>query len=238
MARVYGVIYKITNTVNGKVYIGQTTQKLYKRWADHCSSVNKSCKALHNSIKKYGKDAFICEAILSCVNKDNLNWAESYFIKFYNSFGEFGYNLSEGGYNYPGYKNRTSVVAYNFETGQCIFLSNINKSSTLFDFDARSIHRCLKGVYTAHKNCVFVLADDFNEPTIKALIQKDLNRRLKLKKKNSNCSSRGVVKTGSKYFSYFKKNGKTICLGSYTTELEAFAAYKAAFLEVFYRKSA
>ncbi len=236
MGRVsFGIIYKVTNKINQKVYIGQTTKKLSRRWSDHCSKKNKSCKALHNSIQKYGKHNFTCEPILTCFNRDDLNLFETYFIKYYKSFSKLGYNLSRGGYFVPGYERRTSVIAYNYQTGEELFINCINSDSAKFNFDPRSVHRCLKGEYTSHKNCVFIKANEYSIEQINQLIDTDINRKLKLKKKNATSQYRGVVRDKDKFTTYFSKNGKTICLGSFTDEQAAFAVYKAAFMEKYYR---
>ena len=53
------IIYKITNRINGKVYIGQTRMSLNVRWWHHCN--RKDCPALHHAIKKYGAENFTVE---------------------------------------------------------------------------------------------------------------------------------------------------------------------------------
>ena len=50
----YGIIYKITNKVNGKVYIGQTTKSLKKRWTEHVYTNPTRKYLLHKAIQKYG----------------------------------------------------------------------------------------------------------------------------------------------------------------------------------------
>ena len=65
-----GYIYKVTNTVNGKLYIGQTSRTIEVRWREHIQDAfgrnNKGFFALHRAIKKYGKDAFKIEQIEEC----------------------------------------------------------------------------------------------------------------------------------------------------------------------------
>jgi group I intron endonuclease len=85
------VVYKITNLINGKVYIGQTIQSLKKRWRDHCHP-NSDCSKLARAIQKYGKENFTIEEIENCSDMDSLNKAEEYWIKEHNSI-ENGYNI-------------------------------------------------------------------------------------------------------------------------------------------------
>ena len=91
------MIYKITNKINGKVYIGQTVQSLKTRWRKHCNK-KKGCFALQNAIQKYGKEAFTVEQIDVACSRDELDAKEIYWIKFYDSMNpKKGYNLTSGG---------------------------------------------------------------------------------------------------------------------------------------------
>ena len=94
----YGSIYKITNKINGKIYIGQTIQKPIERFYQHCA---KSAKGevlnmpIHKAILKYGKNNFSFE-ILETINKNKLNERERYWISYYDSYNS-GYNATFGG---------------------------------------------------------------------------------------------------------------------------------------------
>ena len=93
-----GFIYKITNTVNGKSYIGQTIQNVKERFYQHCAtkcSKAVSNMAIHRAIKKYGKSNFTVEVIEE-IDFANLNDRERYWIKYYNSYNN-GYNSTKGG---------------------------------------------------------------------------------------------------------------------------------------------
>ena len=65
-----GWIYKITNKINNKVYIGQTINSLEKRFKQHLSEAKqgKNCR-LHSAIRKYGIDAFVIEPIEKVENE-------------------------------------------------------------------------------------------------------------------------------------------------------------------------
>lgn len=92
------VIYKITNLINGKCYIGQTTQPLYKRYWRHCH--NGTSSVIGAAISKYGKENFKIEAIDHAHNIDELNNKEIFWINFYNSVAPNGYNIAGGGRNH------------------------------------------------------------------------------------------------------------------------------------------
>lgn len=97
MEKKYGTIYKITNVVNGKIYIGQTVQTLHQRWLRHCSKTGGSCSYLHRAILKYGKENFKIEVIME-TEQDFLNVTEQFYIHHYKSTDHrIGYNLTEGG---------------------------------------------------------------------------------------------------------------------------------------------
>jgi len=95
------MIYKVTNKINGKIYIGQTVTSLKYRWKLHktASRNNRSNSALHSSISKHGHINFIIEPICSCFSEEELNLKEIYFIDTLNSLVPNGYNLKSGGAN-------------------------------------------------------------------------------------------------------------------------------------------
>jgi len=94
-----GVIYKATNILNNKIYIGQTIKPLYKRIGEHLR--DKRNNHFHNSLRFYGNDCFTWEVLEECSKKD-LNLGEEWYIKLYKSYKrEFGYNLTKGGSNNP-----------------------------------------------------------------------------------------------------------------------------------------
>jgi len=92
------IIYKITNTVNDRVYVGQTRENETQRWKKHLSAAKRGfnttiCKA----IRKYGKEAFTIEILHTCESEEELNLAEIAFIYALNSEVPNGYNLTSGG---------------------------------------------------------------------------------------------------------------------------------------------
>lgn len=108
MTERYGIIYKVTNEINEKVYIGQTIVPLNERISAHISrSLNKKDNMhFHRAIRKYGKVNFRWEVIARCDSKEELDKAEIAMIKKYNSRKE-GYNSTRGGEggSDPGFKH-------------------------------------------------------------------------------------------------------------------------------------
>ena len=89
------IIYKATNKIDGKCYIGQTIKGLKRRKQEH-SNAKDGCY-FHNAIHKYGFDNFEWEVIEECDSKEELDEMEFHYIKQYDSFKPNGYNLTLGG---------------------------------------------------------------------------------------------------------------------------------------------
>lgn len=83
-------IYKITNLINGKSYIGQSIH-IERRWEEHCRPSTNSMIA--NAIKKYGKENFQFTILTEC-NIEDLNRLESYWINKENTITPYGYNVA------------------------------------------------------------------------------------------------------------------------------------------------
>ena len=93
-------IYKITNKINNKIYIGQTYNKtIYDRFNRHIKEAcPKSKSYIDRAISKYGEENFICELIDTANSLNELNQKEIYWISYYNSINHnIGYNLTSGG---------------------------------------------------------------------------------------------------------------------------------------------
>lgn len=86
----YGYIYKTTNLINGRIYIGQHK---HDKWDNKYYG---SGKILISAIKKYGIKNFKCELIECCETKQEMNNREKYWIKFYSKTNNC-YNITEGG---------------------------------------------------------------------------------------------------------------------------------------------
>lgn len=95
-------LYKVTNKINGKIYIGQTIQP-DKRWYDHRRESANPKVPFHFAIKKHGAHNFEFEVIASCKNWEDANYIETELVKQYDSFiaNGKGYNATLGGMNAP-----------------------------------------------------------------------------------------------------------------------------------------
>lgn len=132
-----GYIYKITNKVNGKSYIGQTRYTIEFRWRQH--QHKKDNTYFHNAIKKYGAENFIVEQLEEC-DTSLLNEREIFYIAKYDTFNN-GYNLTIGGDG-----NRRLLLDDCYSEIKELYLSGFssNKIATLYKVDKASIVKILK----------------------------------------------------------------------------------------------
>ena len=102
-----GYIYKITNSLNNKCYIGQTKRNPQLRWYEHKYYANKGVtykSALYNAVQKYGIDCFSFK-ILEEIENEMLDEREIYYINMFDSFYN-GYNNTSGGDGNKGCKRK------------------------------------------------------------------------------------------------------------------------------------
>lgn len=161
-------IYKITNIVNNKIYIGKVYNKtIYDRFKRHLNGAKKSHTLLAKAICKYGKENFIIEQIDKANNLDELNEKEKYWIKYYNSTNKnIGYNLTSGGDGGNTYLNKTTeemdkikeklrkanfgrkngmakpIKALNVKTNEIIHFNTLNEALIYFNVKQKGIFTC------------------------------------------------------------------------------------------------
>jgi len=99
-------IYKITNKINGKAYIGFTSRSVEERLQEHRRAFGN--KILYKAIRKYGWDNFTKEVIFESWDpKWCLNEIETFFIKIFDTYHN-GYNMTFGGEGTLGYEKVVS----------------------------------------------------------------------------------------------------------------------------------
>ena len=92
-----GFIYIIRNTVNNKVYIGQTKVSVDIRWKEHLRHAKYGDQIINRAMRKHGIDKFYIETLEIC-SLDILDYREMYYIDLYKSTDKTkGYNVSIGG---------------------------------------------------------------------------------------------------------------------------------------------
>lgn len=105
-----GFIYIIRNTINNKVYIGQTRTNVSQRWAEHLRHARYGEQVINRAMRKYGVDKFYIETLEIC-DIEYLDEREIYYIDLYNSTDKSrGYNVSIGG-STPRFKRKMLSIS-------------------------------------------------------------------------------------------------------------------------------
>ena len=119
-------IYKITNLVNGKIYVGKhTCEKIENLYFG-------SGVAIKKAIKKYGKESFTKEVLCFCETEADLNVAEIQWIERTGSFAD-GYNMTKGGEGCLGRKPTASEIERAREARVLFYKNNPEAKAMLSD---------------------------------------------------------------------------------------------------------
>jgi group I intron endonuclease len=163
------IIYKVTNLVNNKVYIGQTSRGFEVRKKEHLRHINDSIY-FHSALKKYGVDNFIWEVIDDALTQDELNCKEIKWIEYYNSFGKNGYNLTKGGDTSSGYKHsdetKKKISEKNIKSG--VMRGSNSSNSKLTEEEVIKIKKLIKEGYPLIKIAKMFKVDDSTIGKIKS----------------------------------------------------------------------
>lgn len=116
---VFGHVYIVTNKVNGKQYVGITTQEPRRRWGAHINGAlrgDSPCVLFARALIKYGRSNFEFSVIDVAYDRIELFDKEVHYIKQFNTKKPNGYNLTDGGAGLSGNKNSMETVAKRSET--------------------------------------------------------------------------------------------------------------------------
>lgn len=137
-------IYKITNKLNNKCYIGQSVD-IQQRWSKHLSTFNGEHTPdykIYRAFKKYGLQNFTFEIIEEC-EQQQLDEREIYWINFYDSF-EKGYNMSLGGKACNG-TNDKKVYQYSLEGNLIGEYKSAHEASRILNIQFTNICKVCRG---------------------------------------------------------------------------------------------
>ena len=129
-------IYKITNTINGKMYIGKTEQTIEKRFQQHCSDSQRdgiNNRPLYKAMRKYGVEFFSIEEI---EQTDQPEEREIFWIEFYGTFKN-GYNATLGG-------DGKKYIDYDLVIATYQELQNAKKTAEKLNISDDSVFNILK----------------------------------------------------------------------------------------------
>jgi len=164
----YGYIYKTTNLVNGKIYIGQHKSSQFTR--EYLGSGD----LVKRAIKKYGKENFQVELLEEVETKELMDEREIYWIKLYDAKNiDIGYNISDGGFSTRLSEERNGNCKCSFE--KCSLIKNyldlgysekyiselLNVSTRIIGFIRRGTHwSCKNDNYSCHKRAKIFTKDE------------------------------------------------------------------------------
>lgn len=186
-----GFIYIIRNTINSKVYIGQTKVSVDIRWKEHLRHARYGDQIINKAMKKYGVDKFYIETLEIC-SLDMLDEREMYYIALYDSTDKSkGYNVSIGG-NTPRFKRKVLSISdlVNFYVNEHFTLAEIAKKYNV----TRYI------ITTELKNAGITIRD---RSTSNNKVER-INKELILKALNNTKSLRSAAKYAKVKYSTFR----------------------------------
>lgn len=159
-----GYIYKVTNTVNGKSYIGQTRYTVEHRWDQH-KAAPPDCH-FHRAIKKYGVQAFELEILEECDYAD-LDARELFYIAKYNTFFN-GYNSTIGNIDRNNDYSLAVIERDNIiDDICCLYESGLstNKIAVVYNIDKGTVSKILKtaGIKLRDKKQIIFTPEEFKE---------------------------------------------------------------------------
>jgi group I intron endonuclease len=208
-------IYKITNTINGKVYIGQSIH-LKNRMSAHRSINSESNVGLKRAYKKYGIENFTFEIIKETYD---LDYWEKFYIYWYRSTNpKYGYNISIGGDTCPSKSERTrkkmskSIKAFYASKEGKETLQEISekRKNTIDNWSDDKKERVRQNYIDAQKK-IYVLC--INRKQVKYLHQWKIedNKEITLRRKNHlvQLFGRDVILCKGEYFVSFENDFPT-----------------------------
>ena len=105
-------IYKYTNNVNQKIYIGQTKLSLKER-AQTNGRNYRECRKFYNAIQKYGWENFTAEILEDGLTLEEANVRERFYIQSYNAMDDrYGYNIDLGGHQNKMNDETKAIISY------------------------------------------------------------------------------------------------------------------------------
>lgn len=144
-------IYKITNEINNKSYIGQTTGSIDLRFKRHIQRLNSGSKyALYEAFRKYGLKNFKVTILEEVNDLKLLTDREIHYINKYNSLSPNGYNMCIG----PGGSSTKAIKGKHLKTGNVIKFKSISEA-TKSGFGKVQLIAVLNGRKKTYKNHIW-----------------------------------------------------------------------------------
>lgn len=165
------VIYKVTNLINGKMYIGKT-YNFEKRKREHLYDIDNGLP-FHRALKKYGLDNFKWEIIDKSDSDEEIKEKEIYWIKKLNtcihSENSQGYNITIGGEGGVSWNSRP-IVQYDLNGKRINEYESCACASVQTGVDRHSILDCASGEYLTAGKFIWKFKDECNQSEIQPIL--------------------------------------------------------------------
>ena len=199
----FGCIYRLTNLVTGKTYIGKTVH-FKRRMYEH--KHYKSQTYLHNSIRKHGWDKFKKEILIDDVPEEDLSNLEISYIEVENTMVPHGYNLTVGGEGKSGHKasketrdkNKQSAIRQH---------ANRDRFGTV-SFDKKEKKYKVKGPRSESKFIGMYFTKEKAEESLTHFLK--TGERMESDRTMRKRGTGSIRKTGKRYRAEYRKNKKHI----------------------------
>lgn len=184
--KIKGIIYLIRNTVNGKLYVGQTKKTIDKRWEQHCSKARRNPTThFEHAINKYGPDSFTRIQIDSACSFKELDKKEDDWIERYRTAEpDMVYNSLKGGqmrFEYLSKERQQQSIeklciangkgwfdVYDYRDGKLVgSWCNTYEAGRILEVSQQNISHCLTNRVNSLKKYVFVLQREKNYEKVK-----------------------------------------------------------------------
>lgn len=152
-------IYKVTNILNNKIYIGKTND-FKKRKLEHTRYDINDNSYFHKALKKYGLESFKWEIIDKSNSLKNINNLEKYYIKKFNSYKPIGYNMTKGG-DGGSMWNAQPIVCLTLIGEYVARYDSAGEAEKIDGYNNSKVLKCCKNISKTHKGKLFMFEDDY-----------------------------------------------------------------------------
>lgn len=247
------LIYRITNLINNKIYIGKTTRTLEARWTEHHKCYKSYIKKngttipLYNAIHKYGFNNFKIEIIEDNISNEEINNKEKYYIKYFNAQIKYdNYNVTEGGDGGRTWNKLSEKEVEEIKNFLCDEenLASFTALGEIYGVHETTIHGINSGIYWRKENTKYPLRKyDVTGLTItkseyKNIINEiqDITIPLKDLQSKYNLSEEQVTSINQGYYCYNGKHNyyKEIYSGPFPIRKNKNIPIKCDFVELLY----